>query len=173
MWMYGGSCSKLVQVVSYGQGHHRCTIYLYFLLRFNSQPRKNMLGYPPRLTVRPTRRCAATRRCISTVRDGRCHFMAPCYPLPSIPHIAPLERRRRRPRKAYDHRPSIDPGRHRDMRMMKRVSSATIGSARPSPPLWEPKLMGRRHAGRCAIQEPPSARPSSWRMDGDQARTPA
>jgi hypothetical protein len=30
LWMYGGSCSKLVQVVSYGQGHHRCTIYLYF-----------------------------------------------------------------------------------------------------------------------------------------------
>jgi hypothetical protein len=52
MWMYGGSCSKLVQVVSYGQGHHRCTIYLYFfLLRFNSQPRKNMLGYPPRLRL--------------------------------------------------------------------------------------------------------------------------
>jgi hypothetical protein len=52
MWVNVGGRSKLVQVVFYGQGHHCCILYLYiFPLRFNSQPRENMLGYPPRLRL--------------------------------------------------------------------------------------------------------------------------
>ena len=48
-WMDGGTRSKLMQVVSYGQGHY----YFYLILskyplRLDSESKKNMVGYPLR-----------------------------------------------------------------------------------------------------------------------------
>jgi hypothetical protein len=56
-----------------------------------------------------------------------------CRPLPYDPHVIPLERGRRNPRKRYGRLPRARAGQHRDIRPVERVSSVSFGPVRPSP----------------------------------------
>jgi hypothetical protein len=58
-----------------------------------------------------------------------------CRLLPYGLHAAPFERGRRNPRKGYGLLPRARTGRHRDVGLVERVSSANSGPVRPSPPL--------------------------------------
>jgi hypothetical protein len=75
------------------------------------------------------------RRCVGAVWDGQCHSVTLCHPLPYLLHVAPLERGRRHPRKAYDHQLDASPGQRCDARMMEHISSVTSGPVRPSSSL--------------------------------------
>jgi hypothetical protein len=67
-----------------------------------------------------------------------------CHPFPYRLHIAPLERGRWNPRKAYGCLLRTRLGRCRDVRPTRRASSVISGPMRPSPPLC-------RHPGHCSV----------------------
>jgi hypothetical protein len=52
-----------------------------------------------------------------------------------------------------------------------RHCAAIPNTATSSPALWKPGMMGHRHTRCCTSSDPPSARPSSRRTDGDQTRS--
>jgi hypothetical protein len=105
--------------------------------------------------------CGHPRCCAGAVREGQCHSITLCRPLPYLLHVAPLERGRRYPRKGYGHQLHARPGRHHDVRMVERVSSFTSGPMRPSSPLCH-------YPGRCR------AIPSTvgTQVDGTSPRLP-
>jgi hypothetical protein len=88
-----------------------------------------------------SRRCSTNPHCAAisgVVREGQCHSVTLCHPLPCLLHVAPLESGQRYPRKGYDHQLRARPGRRHDVRPAERISSitsATSGPVRPCPAL--------------------------------------
>jgi hypothetical protein len=115
----------------------------------------------------------------SVVREGRCHSLALCHPLPSFLHTAPLEKGPQCPRGAYDHQPGARPGQRRDARRTECVLSVTSDLVRPSRALCRhprhcraiPDTVGT-YADETSPRQP-LFRPSSRCTDNDQTRVPA
>jgi hypothetical protein len=95
------------------------------------------------------------------MREGRCHSMTLCHPLPFLLHITPLEREQRHHRKGYDHLLHACRGRRRDVRPAGCVSPVTSGLVRPFLPLY-------RHPRHCNVI--PST--AGTQVDGTSPRPP-
>jgi hypothetical protein len=130
--------------------------------------------------------CGHPRCCAGIVREGRCHSMTLCLPLPYLLHVAPLKEDGGTLERGTT--PPTPPrlGRRCDVRSAGRIFPVTSGPVRPSPPL-------RRHPRHCraipctvgtqvdrSSPRPPyeasclpPTKPSNWHTDDDQTRAPA
>jgi hypothetical protein len=128
--------------------------------------------------------CGHPRRCAGAMREGRCHSMTLCHPLPYLFHAAlskevggTLERGTTTcPAPARDGavtsgQQSASPQSPPALCDQPRHRAAIPDASTSSPALWEPRSTGHRHADRCAASGLPSAEPSNQRTDGNQTRS--